>query len=89
MAYNIEEIYQSFAEAMTTYNEAVAAVNESVTQLKAAERKLEKAFDEFSVYMGANTLDDYNIETGVLSLFNGKGKKGFDLGDAFDFGGLF
>jgi hypothetical protein len=89
MADKIEEIYQSFAEAMTTYSEAVAAVNESVTQLKAAERKLEKAFDEFSVYMGANAPDAYNLETGALSLFMGKGKKGFDFGDAFDFGGLF
>jgi hypothetical protein len=88
MAEKIEEIYQSFAEAMTAYNEAVIAVNESVTQLKAAERKLGKAFDEFSFYMGANAPDDYKVGTESLSLFSGK-RKTISFEDAFDFGGLF
>jgi hypothetical protein len=89
MEEKIEEIYQSFAEAMTTYNDAVAAVNESVTQLRTAERKLEKAFDEFSSYMGANAPDDYKVGTEALGLLSGKGRKHFSFDDAFDFGGLF
>jgi len=90
MAEKIEEIYESFAEAMTAYNEAVAAMNESITELRAAERKLENAFDEFSSYMGANAPDDYKVGTESLALFSSKGRGSkFSFEDAFDFGGLF
>ena len=52
MADKIEEIYKEYVAAMDEYNQALTSMDASITLLKAAERKLAKAFDDFTQYMG-------------------------------------
>ena len=81
MAYKIEDIYKAFVEAMSEYNIAMAAVEESVKEMKSAEKKLQKAFDDLSLYMGeqppygadpGRASDPFNLD-GIV-----KGESGFD-----------
>ncbi len=56
MAEKLEEIYTEYVTAMDEYNQAVTSMDASMNLLKSAERKLSKAFDEFTQYMGDNHL---------------------------------
>jgi hypothetical protein len=93
MADKLEEIYTEFAAAMDEYNLALEAMNNSILQLKSAERKLAKTYDDFTQYMGAQAPYDADPDKhgkDPFSLFNRitQGSGGFG-GFLDDIGSLF
>ena len=88
MADKLEEIYTEYVAAMDEYNQAIISLDASMNLLKSAERKLSKAFDEFTQYMGAQPPYDADPDKhggDPFSFFN-KITRGSSIFD--DFGGL-